>query len=399
MLFSPQIPLLPDDPIFKLPILFNNDPRAHKVNLGIGIYQDENSQPTTFTSVRKAEKIINDSLLGKSYLPIDGDAEFIEHVSRLLLGDFSTALKEKRVSCMQTVGGAGALRLGAELLKNFVSEEIYLPNSTWVNHYNIFGRAGLKINAYAYCHPQTHMLDFSSILCTLSQATPGSIILLQACGHNPTGVDPTQNQWAEIAKIMQERQLMPFFDLAYHGFADGLEKDTAAIRFFAETGQDMLVAYSFSKNMGLYGDRVGALVVICSNPNIKENISSQLRQIIRSVYSTPPLHGGRIVKTILGSSTLKAEWEAELFAMRQRLQKRRLQLADFLIKNSQHLDFSFLQSQKGMFSLCGLTQKHVNKLIDQYAIFLPSDGRLNIAGLNEKNIAYVAQSMIDVMSA
>lgn len=397
MSYFQDVPVLPDDPIFSLPLLFADDPSPNKVNLGIGVYQNEEGKPFVLNSVRKAEALVIEKHLGKNYLPIDGDADYIKETLNLIFGADSPLLKEKRIFGVQTVGGAGALRLGAEFLKTLVSKKIFISNPSWINHQNIFKRSGLEIDSYPYFNYATHTLDFPSLCRSIQSMPAGSLILLQGCGHNPTGVDPTLDQWRELSKLIKAQKILPFFDLAYQGFGKGLDEDAQGIRIFAEDGHEMAVAYSYSKNMGLYGERVGALALVSHTPDASLRVASQLRQMIRGVYSTPPLHGGRLAAAVLKSSELRQEWLLELKEMRERLNLRRKQLADSLRKGSDHEAFKNLDQQKGMFSYCGISPEQVQHLIKKHAIYLPADGRINVAGLNLKNMDYVSQAILETM--
>lgn len=396
MRFFQDTPLLPDDAIFRLPQLFAQDARPSKVNLGIGVYQDESGKNVVFSSVQKAEAKIVARHLDKNYLPIDGNATFIQQVPRLIFGADNALLDEKRVFCVETVGGASALRVGAEFLCMLNRRTLYLSDPSWVNHYNIFARAGLEVCTYPYFAHATQSLDFSALCSYIKTIPAGSIFLMQGCGHNPTGVDPSQEQWRELCHLLQEQSIIPFFDLAYHGLCTNFHEDSFAIRHFAQQGHELLISYSFSKNMGLYGERVGALIVVAAESKTLRSIASQVRQIIRGLYSTPPLQGGRIAALVLEDEPLRNEWQSEVEAMRQRLQMCRQNLACQLNAYAKHADYSFINRQKGMFSFCGLTPSHVERLIKEYAIYLTADGRINIAGLNSQNTAYVAKSIVEV---
>lgn len=392
-----DIPLLPDDPIFSLPTLYGRDARPDKVNLGIGVYQDEAGKPTVFSAIRKAEALILDEKLGKDYQPIEGNPEYIRETTNLILGNHHSA--ENRMFAAQTVGGACALRLGAEFLLALGGKKIYLPGPTWANHKNIFKRAGADVHSYPYFDPIECAIDFDALEKALLAISPGSALLLQACGHNPTGTDMTLDQWQKLSELVKKQGLIPFFDVAYQGFADGIEQDAAPVRLFANDGHNMLVAYSFSKNMGLYGERAGTLAVVAQQAEAIPKIASQLRQMIRGIYSTPPLQGGRLAAAVLSNPVLKEEWLQELEQMRQRLSSKRERLASLLEKGSRQRNFQFLREQKGMFSFCGLTSHHVQQLIQEFAIYMPMDGRINIAGVNDGNINYVSHAILKVMSA
>lgn len=390
MTFFEKISLIPDDPIFKLPILFAAETRSCKVNLGIGVYQNEKGKPTVPHCVQKAEQLLFEKKLDKNYLPIDGDAEFIHETLKIIFGEQSPVLMQKRVFGVQTVGGAGALRLGAEFLYTLIGKRIYLSEPTWINHINIFKRSGMEVDFYPYYDNAVQKFDCIAMQKAIKCMPQGSIILLQGCGHNPTGADPTFEEWKELSHLIKKSQLIPFFDLAYQGFGTDMDADAQPIRYFAEEGHEMFVAYSYSKNMGLYGERAGALAIVARTPEASKHAASQLRQMIRGIYSTPPLHGGRIVSTILKNENLKNEWLQEVNRMRYRLHSCRLELA-------KRLGLPFLASQKGMFSYCGLSSSNVEHLINEYAIYLPSDGRINVAGLNADNFDYVSNSILKTL--
>lgn len=397
MPYFQNIPLLPDDPIFQLPLLFAKDARPHKVNLGIGVYQDEDGKPVVLSSIREAETLVFDQHLGKNYSSIDGHPDYIQETLALIFGKENPLIKEKRVFGAHTVGGTGALRLGAEFLHTLASKKIYLSNPSWVNHPNIFKRAGMEIHDYAYFDAFTNTLDFPGLCQSIQGMPPGSVILLQGCGHNPTGVDPSFEQWKVLSDLIKMQEVIPFFDLAYQGFSDGIDEDAQAIRYFACQGHEMLVAYSYSKNMGLYGERVGALAVVSQTAAHSQHVASQIRQMIRGIYSTPPLHGGRLVYTLLKNPQLRQKWLRELTEMRERLHALRNQLATSLRQLSDNANFLGLDQQKGMFSYCGITAAQASLLMEKYAIYL-AGGRINVAGLNAHNIKYVSQSISDTMN-
>jgi aspartate/tyrosine/aromatic aminotransferase len=283
-------------------------------------------------------------------------------------------------------------------LHTFVGKKVYLSDPSWVNHRNIFMRAGLDVHFYPYYDQEKHTLAFKQLKQAVVTMPAGSIILLQACGHNPTGADPTHEQWKELSALLKKQRVIPFFDMAYQGFCHHLAEDAFAVRLFAAEGLEMLTAYSFSKNMGLYGERVGGLAFVAQSKETAIRLASQVRQMIRGIYSTPPLHGSRIASTILGNRALRQEWEQELAGMCARLRRLRTLLADSL-SHRFGVSYQFLAAQNGMFSFCGLTPQDVQRLIEQYAIYLPNDGRINIAGLNTGNIDYVSNAFFEIKSS
>lgn len=394
MSFFDEIPKMPIDPIFGLPIAFNADSRPNKVNLGIGAYRTEEGNPYVLKSVEKAETIILKKHLDKEYLPIDGDRLFLEHSLKLLLGE---GCNLENLVAAQSVGGTGSLRIAGDLLSKLISRTIFISEPTWANHKQIFEKAQLNVIPYPYYDSASSTLNFSSLCDEIRRMHPGSAILLHGCCHNPTGVDPSTEQWRELSHLIKKQKIIPLFDFAYQGFGDGIEQDAAAIRYFVKEGHECLISYSFSKNFGLYGERVGFLAVICPHAGQKEKIGSQIRTLIRGNYSNPPLHGARIISTILQSSELKNEWIEELQEMRERIKKMRHALSHTLHELGNRRNFDYLVKLKGLFSFSGLNESQVDRLKQEYAIYMPNDGRINIAGLNSKNLSYVAKSFLSVM--
>lgn len=397
MPFFNDLALLPDDPILSLPLAFAADPRPQKVNLGIGAYKTAEGHPLIMTSVKKAEHLILQKQTHKDYLPIEGDGEFLNYCLELLFGSQAPLVKSGLQFSAQTVGGSGALRIGAEFLAKLISKTIFLSQPSWQNHKHIFERAGLTVGSYPYFDSKTHLLDFIGMCKGISNMPPSSIILLHGCCHNPTGIDPNLEQWKELSALIKKQQLIPFFDIAYQGFGQSLEKDVQGIRQFAQDGHEMLIAYSFAKNFGLYGERVGFLTITTSQPEAATRVGSQIKAVIRGNYSTPPIHGARIVATILKSPELRQEWESELINMRDRVKEMRTALVAALLVKGQDKDFSYIHHQSGLFSFCGLDPDQVYRLQREKAIYMPSNGRVNIAGLNTQNIEYVAESLLSVM--
>lgn len=397
MPFFNTIPQVPDDPILSVAPAFEADSRPYKVNLGIGSYKTEEGKPLVLTSVRKAEEQLLQQHLHKEYLPIEGDAAFIRCALSLIFGMNSLVLQSKQFVAAQTIGGSGALYIIGEFLAKFISKIIFMAHPTWSNHKQLFERAGLKIDHYPYFDHKTNSLDYNGMCRTIKNMPPGSVILLHGCCHNPTGIDPTFEQWQELSALIKKQQIFPLFDCAYQGFGKGIEEDAQAIRYFAEEGHEMGVAYSFSKNFGLYGERVGLLTMICDKTTLVPKLNSQIKHLIRSNYSSPPIHGARIVSTILQSPELTAEWKAELTHMRHRIKEMRQTLIDTLLLFSQKYDFSYLRKQSGLFSFSGLNPEQVHRLRQEKAIYMLSNGRINIAGLNMQNVSYVAEALLSVM--
>lgn len=398
MPFFNDIPQLPEDPIFGLPIAFAADPRPNKINLGIGAYKTAEGVPLVLSSVRKAESFLLQKNLNKDYLPIEGDPDFLRCSLQLLLGTDSSLWQTNRFFAAQTVGGASALRIGSEFLAKLVGKTIFISQPSWSNHKQIFERAGLNVGSYPYFDPQTHLLDYYGMCQAIKNMPPGGVILLHGCCHNPSGIDPSFEQWKELSDLIKKQQLIPFFDMAYQGFGQGLELDAQAIRHFVNEGHEMLIAYSFSKNFGLYGERVGFLTLVCSSADRVPHIASQIKSLIRGNYSNPPLHGARIVSTILKSHELTLEWKSELNNMCERIQEMRKALIAALLVKGQDHNFNYMHQQSGLFSFSGLKAEQVQFLRAEKAIYMPNNGRINIAGLNTQNVSYVAESLLAVMS-
>ncbi|MFI5343800.1 MAG: aromatic amino acid transaminase [Chlamydiales bacterium] len=396
MSFFDEIPLLPDDPILGLPILFAAEPRPNKVNLGIGSYKTAEGLPLVLNSVRKAENLIVQRHLNKEYLPIDGDAEFLKCALQLIFGGELSSIEPERLYASQTIGGSGALRVAGELFSKLISRNIFLPQPSWPNHKPLFERGGMNVGSYPYFDPKTHLLDFKGMCQAINNLPPASIILLHASCHNPTGVDPTAEQWRELSGLIKKRGLFPFFDFAYQGFGDSIEADAQSVRLFASEGHEMMVAYSFSKNFGLYGERVGLLSVLTSQSKAKPKIASQIKTLIRGNYSSPPLQGARIVSTILKSHELTLDWKGELSNMSERIIEMRKALVAALLVKGHDRNFDFILKQNGLFSFIGLTKEQVDRLRSEYAIYMPSNGRINLAGLNTQNIEYFVQALLSV---
>lgn len=397
MPFFNDIPQLPDDPILGLPIAFAADPRPNKINLGIGVYKTAEGHPLVLSSVKKAESLILQKHLNKEYLPIEGDPEFLRCALLLLFGSDSSLWQTNHFFAAQSVGGASALRVGGEFLAKLVSKTIFLSQPSWSNHKQIFERAGLNVGSYPYFDPQTHRFDDQGMYHALKNMPPSSIVLLHGCCHNPTGIDPSFDQWKELSYLMKKHHLIPFFDMAYQGLGHDLDQDAEAVRYFVNEGHEMLVAYSFSKNLGLYGERVGFLTIICSQIEKIPKIGSQIKSLIRGNYSNPPLHGARIVSTILKSHELTLEWKTELMNMCERVKEMRKALIAALLVKGQDRNFAYMHQQNGLFSFFGLTPEQVQHLRKEWAIYIPNNGRINIAGLNMQNVSYVAESLLSVM--
>ena len=351
-----------------------------KLNLGVGAYRDENGKPVILSAVRTAEeRILADSSSNHEYLPMGGLPEFCKAAAELAFGSNSPAITSGRVATIQGLSGTGSLRVGAEFLKRFYpgSQVVLVPNPSWANHKAIFERSGLTVQQYRYYYPATRGLDFEGMIEDLRNAPEGAILLLHACAHNPTGVDPTPEQWEGILEVTRSRKLLPFFDSAYQGFASGdLDRDGAAIRLFVNAGLELLLAQSFAKNMGLYGERVGALSVIVGSPGVKEPVLSQLRVTARTMYSNPPKHGAAVAALVLTDPDLFAQWKVELKGMADRIISMRHKLKEELIAVGAPGTWDHITDQIGMFSFTGLTKTQVEHLTKQSRVFLTADGRI-----------------------
>lgn len=397
MSFFADIPLLPEDPILNLPVAFKEDPRPEKINLGIGAYKSAEGHPFVLAAVQKAESILLQKHLDKEYLPIDGDPDFLRHSLRLLFGIDSPFLKSGLYYAAQTPGGTSALRIGAEFLSKISRTTIFLPQPSWSNHKQVFERAGLNIGSYPYYNDETSNLDFGGMCRAIKNMPPKSAILLHGCCQNPTGLDPTFEEWQELSNLIERQNVIPFFDIAYQGFGTDLDEDARAVRLFADRGHEMLTAYSYSKNFGLYGERTGFLTLCLSEKGQANKIASQIRYLIRANYSNPPLHGARIVSTILKSPELTSEWKTELSTMRERVREMRKSLIATLLSLSREKDFSSLYKQIGLFCFLGLNRNEVRRLREEFAIYMPDDGRINAAGLSTRNVLEIAKAILTVI--
>lgn len=377
---------LPQDPIFSLSAQSAKDTRPNKVDLTMGIYKDESLRSGIFKSIKEAEKRLLEQESNKDYLPIGGLEELIHQTELLVFGK-----KMEGLAGIQTLGGTGALRVGADLLKKGTSS-VYLPKPTWVNHHKIFTYAGLQVREYEYYDRAAHSLSFDALCAELDRAKEHSVVVLHGCCHNPSGVDPTLDQWKVIAQICQKRKLIPFFDLAYLGFGNGIENDAAAIRSFALMGLPLLVAVSYSKNLGLYGERTGVLLALLG-AGFAENIKSHMLALARASYSNPPRHGGLIAAAVLSDSQLRSVWITELDSMRERMQDLRKDFARALTEAIPSQDFQYLNHCKGMFSYLNLEEDQVSQLRESNGIYLTGSGRINISGLNQANMSRVVQAI------
>lgn len=392
-----SVELVPGDPILGLTEAYNADPRPGKVNLGVGIYYDEQGRIPLLDSVREIEQALAAETKPRGYLPIDGLPGYNLATQKLLFGAGSAVLEAGRVVTSQTIGGSGALRIGADFLKRALPQaKIAISSPSWENHRVVFGTAGFDISDYRYYDPATHGLDFAGMIADLGALEPGTVVLLHACCHNPTGVDLTAAQWAQVVELVKERGLLPFIDIAYQGFDQGTDADATAIRLFAESGiPAFVVASSYSKSFSLYGERVGALSVVAADRDEAKRVQSQIKRTIRSNYSSPATHGGALVAGVLGSDELRARWEKELGGMRERIHTLRAGLVSKLAALGAP-EFGFIQQQAGMFSYSGLSKAQVDRLREEYAIYAIGTGRICVAALNSQNIDKVAEAVYAV---
>ncbi|KAJ0766156.1 putative aspartate transaminase [Helianthus annuus] len=386
----------PEDPILGVTIAYNKDPSPVKLNLGVGAYRTEEGKPLVLNVVRQAEKLlVNDRSRVKEYLPIVGLADFNKLSAKLILGADSPAILGNLVTTVQCLSGTGSLRVGAEFLaRHYYQRTIYIPNPTWGNHGKIFTLAGLTVKTYRYYDPVTRGLNIQGLLEDLGSAPSGAIVLLHACAHNPTGVDPTLEQWEQIRRLIRSKSLLPFFDSAYQGFASGsLDEDARSVRMFVADGGECFIAQSYAKNMGLYGERVGALSIVCRTADVASRVESQLKLVIRPMYSNPPIHGASIVSTILKDRNLYQEWTLELKAMADRIITMRKQLFDALRARETPGDWSHIIKQIGMFTFTGLNTKQVTFMTREYHIYMTSDGRISMAGLSSRTVPHLADAI------
>lgn len=393
-----SVELAPRDPILGLTEQYNADTRPNKINLGVGVYYDDAGRVPLLRCVHKVEVERVQAQLAHSYLPIEGLANLNRGTRELVLGKDHEAIKSGRCVTVQSIGGTGALKIGADYLRALLPDaKVAISRPSWENHRALFEKAGFEVLEYPYYNQSTHGLDIDGMLTFLKGMPTKSIVVLHACCHNPTGVDPTLEQWTQIAQVVQERDLVPFMDIAYQGFGDGLNEDAAAVRLFAEMGLNCLISTSFSKSFSLYGERIGALTLVTDSADEAARVLSQVKRVIRTNYSNPPTFGGAIVAEALNNPALFAMWDEELAEMRQRIKTMRSELVRKLRENGIDMNFDFVLSQKGMFSYSGLTTAQVDKLREDHAIYAISSGRICVAALNTKNIDTIAEAVATVI--
>ncbi|VFP85711.1 amino acid aminotransferase [Candidatus Erwinia haradaeae] len=377
----------PPDPILGLNTEFHADQNIEKINLGIGVYTDHTGNTSILSSVKKAEKFLLEREVTKNYLQIDGLPDFGYYTQELLFGQNNPLIKQKRIRTAQTPGGTGALRIIADFIANQTNaKNIWISNPGWQNYKNIFSAAGLKIYMYNYYDPINHTLDFSAMKHSLNSVRPGDVVVFQGCCHNPTGVDPSHAQWKYLSKMSLEKGWIPLFDYAYQGFSKGLAQDSIGLSIFSTMNKELIVCSSYSKNFSLYNERVGSLSIVASQSTIVDTAFSQIKSTIRSNYSSPPSHGAAVVLTILSNQALRLQWENELSIMRERITLMRQLLVDTLKTKIKTTNFSFITSQTGMFSLIGLSPKQIERLRNEFGVYILQSGRMNIAGITLKNL-------------
>ncbi len=397
-MFFEKIVAAPADPILGLTEEFKNDPRTDKINLGVGIYKTNDGVTPILKCVKKAEEIILKEETTKSYLPIVGTPEYGKLVRELVFGKDSEVIASDRARTTQAPGGTGALRIGADFLKQqSVTAKIWISDPTWANHFQVFGKAGLETAKYRYYDKNTRALDFEGMKEDLKNAKAGDAVLIHACCHNPSGMDPNAAQWEELAKLVADLGLLPFFDFAYQGFGNGIEEDAFGIRTFLKYNKEILVASSFSKNFGLYNERIGALTVVSADKETADRVFSQVKIAVRANISNPPAHGAKIVTTVLSCPELRAQWEQEVAEMRDRIKEMRELFVSKLAALGSSVDFGFINTQYGMFSFSGLSPEQVATLKKDYGIYMVGNGRISVAGITTSNIDALCKAISEVL--
>ena len=393
-----KIAAAPADPILGLTDIFRADARPNKINLGIGVYKDETGKTPVLTSVKKAEQYLLENETTKNYLGIEGIPAFASCTQELLFGKNSPIITDKRARTAQTPGGTGALRVAADFIANQTdAKRVWVSNPSWPNHKNVFSAAGLEVLEYNYYDAANHALDFDGLLNSLQQAQAGDVIVFHGCCHNPPGIDPTPEQWSQLAELSVSKGWLPLFDFAYQGFAKGLEEDAQGLRIFAAKHKELIVASSYSKNFGLYNERVGACTIVAADAETADRAFSQVKAAIRANYSNPPSHGAAIVATILSNDALRAIWEQELADMRQRIHRMRQLFVNTLQEKGAQQDFSFIINQNGMFSFSGLTKDQVLRLREEFGVYAVNSGRVNVAGMTPDNMAPLCEAIVAVL--
>ncbi len=393
-----HVELAPRDPILGVTEAFNQDTNPRKVNLGVGVYTDENGKVPLLDCVRQAEAQLSAIPSPRSYLPIDGLVVYDRHVQALVFGADSPVIRDGRAVTVQALGGTGGLRIGADFLARFSPDsEVWISDPSWENHRALFEAAGFTVKNYPYYDAASRGVNFSGLMAALNSAAAGTVIVLHACCHNPSGVDLSAEQWAQVIEVVGQRDLIPFLDLAYQGFSGSIEEDGAVIRQFAGTGKPLFVSNSFSKSFSLYGERVGAFSLVTTTKDDALRALSQLKRIVRTNYSNPPAHGAQVVAAVLGSEDLRALWETELAGMRDRIKRMRALFVEKLKAAAPQHDFSFVARQNGMFSFSGLSKAQVERMRAEFSVYAVDSGRICVAAMNEKNIDTVVAAISAVL--
>ncbi len=389
---------LPPDPILGVSATFRNDPNPDKVDVGVGVYKDEEGNTPVLQSVRQAERRLFDAERTKSYAPPCGDDPFLQGYENLVFGDNHPALRDGRISTAQTPGGCGALRIAAQLvMRSNPQATVWVGNPTWNNHQPLLGDSGLAIREYPYYDYDNHSIRFNDMIASLEKVRAGDLVLLHACCHNPTGADLSREQWQTLAELALKNGFTPFIDMAYQGMAEGLAEDAYGVRLFAEQLPELIVVGSCSKNFALYRERTGCLALLGQNAEQAQTNTSQIASVIRGVYSTPPTHGASIVSTILNDDELTSLWKSELTEMRERMKSLRALLVDTLQNHGVERDFSFIRNQRGMFSFLGITPEQVRRLRDEHSIYMLESSRISIAGISSQNVDRLALGIASVL--
>ena len=399
MSFFSAVEMAPRDPILGLNEQFAADTNPKKVNLGVGVYFDDKGKLPLLACVQAAEKALMDKAASRGYLPIDGIAAYDSAVKVLVFGAESAAVQEGRIATVQALGGTGGLKIGADFLKKINPEaQVLISDPSWENHRALFTNAGFKVQTYAYYDADKRGVNFDGMLASLNAAAPGTIVVLHACCHNPTGYDITPAQWDQVIEVIKAKQLVAFLDMAYQGFGHGIAEDGAVIGKFVAAGLNFFVSSSFSKSFSLYGERVGALSVVCGNKDEAARVLSQLKIVIRTNYSNPPTHGASVVAAVLNTPELRQQWEQELGGMRVRIKQMREKLVEGLKAAGVQRDMSFITQQIGMFSYSGLSKEQMVRLRNEFGVYGTDTGRMCVAALNSGNVEYVCQAMAKVLS-
>ncbi|MBM3344479.1 MAG: aspartate/tyrosine/aromatic aminotransferase [Betaproteobacteria bacterium] len=393
-----NVEMAPKDPILGVTETFHADPNPKKVNLGVGVYLDDGGKVPVLKAVRSAEQELAQTALPRNYLPIDGMPAYNKAVQAVVFGADSEAVKSGRIVTVQTLGGTGGLKVGADYWRRMnPNAQAWISDPSWENHRALLEYAGFKVNTYSYYDAASHGLNFEALLASLNKIPEGDLVILHACCHNPTGVDLTAGQWEKVIERVRARNLLPFLDLAYQGFAEGLDADAFAVRAFSRACPAVFVASSFSKSLSLYGERVGAFSVVTENAEQAARVLSQVKRVIRTNYSNPSTHGGQAVTMVLTTPALRQQWEQELGEMRDRIKVMRKALVEKIRAHRADFDFSYVVDQRGMFSYSGLTQEQVRRLREEFSIYAIDSGRICVAALNSQNVDYVADAIAKVL--